>query len=207
MFVITADQVASRRSTDAVGAAVSELAGLRELSPVLPPERTVGDELQLVVATGAEALRVILLLTRTGIWSVGCGVGAVRTPLAPSARESSGEAFFAARTAVERAKGRPTRFALERDGGADAAGAEALVDLLLALRARRSPEGWEVHDELATGASQAEAARRLSVTPQAVSSRARTADLRLERAALGPLERLLDDLDPASDGRTERTSS
>lgn len=194
MYVITADQVDSRESDDLVESALDQLS-TRDLDLVLPAERTVGDELQLLLARAADTLDVILALTRTGQWSVGCGVGDVREPLPASIREASGTAFVAARDAIERAKKSPTRFALThaRD---PAAGndAEALVDLMLALRARRSGGGWDVHDLLETGITQAEAAGRLGISPQAVSGRARAADLKIEYAARAPLTRLLENL-------------
>ena len=80
MFVITADQVDSRSHEDLVTEALHQLAD-SAVDPVLPADRTVGDELQLLLADGAEALGVILQLSRTGQWSVGCGIGAVNAPL------------------------------------------------------------------------------------------------------------------------------
>lgn len=203
MFVITADQVDSRSGADLVAGAI-EAINTGPVRPVLDAARTVGDELQVLVASGADALAVILQLTRSGRWSVGCGTGGVAAPLPRNIREATGPAFIAARRAVERAKKRPTRFALEQESGAAAAAdATAMVDLLLALRARRSPEGWELHDLLESGLSQADAASRLDITPQAVSLRARAAELRVERAAREPLARIFDrvaNVEPAGKG-------
>lgn len=194
MFVITADQVGSRSGTDLVATAI-EAINDGPARPVLAAERTVGDELQVLVENGDDALTIILRLARTERWSIGCGAGEVATPLPRDIREATGPAFIAARNAVERAKKRPTRFALEQDPGTQAAAdAEALLDLLLVVRSRRSPEGWEVHDLLEAGLSQAEAAARLDITPQAVSLRARAAELRAESAAREPLVRILDRL-------------
>ncbi|HRN29989.1 MAG TPA: DNA-binding protein, partial [Terrimesophilobacter sp.] len=191
LFVITADQVDSRDSDDLVAETLDALARGHTLP--LPAERTVGDELQLLTASATEAFSIILDLTRSGRWSVGCGVGGVRTPLPASIREASGPAFIAARDAVDRAKKAPTRFALSHERAKHlTADAEALIDLLLALRSRRTDEGWQVHDLLETGRTQAEAATALGISPQAVSDRARTADLRIEAAARDPLVRLLD---------------
>lgn len=193
-FAITADQIESRENPDLVGDALEHLnAGRHSLT--LPAERTVGDELQLLTPSPSDALAVILHLTRDGHWSVGCGIGPVRAPLPPSVREASGGALIAARDAVERAKKSPTRFALTHSTGVTLArDTEALIDLLLALRARRSDEGWQVHDLLDTGGTQAEAAAALGISPQAVSDRARAADLRVESAARAPLVRLLSTL-------------
>jgi hypothetical protein len=206
MFVITADQVDSRSTLDRVAAMIEDL-NTGDVQPVLPADRTAGDELQLLVADAADALTIILQLTRTGQWSVGCGAGAVNTPLPGNIREATGPAFIAARRAVDRAKKRPTRFALETEPATtQAADGEALVDLLLALRARRTAEGWELHDLLeGTTLTQADAAARLGISPQAVSLRAKAGELRTEQAARGPLTRMLaelDSVDPnASGGR------
>lgn len=195
MFVLTADQVDSRSSADRVAAMIDAL-NSGPVHPVLAADRTAGDELQILVAGGADALALILHLTRTGQWSVGCGAGAVNSPLPGNIREATGDAFIAARRAVDRAKKRPTRFALETEPATPhAADGEALIDLLLALRARRSPEGWELHDILdGTDLTQADAAQRLGISPQAVSLRARAGELRTEQAALEPLARILDQL-------------
>jgi hypothetical protein len=196
MFVITADQVSSRTTADRVGDTlrrVNEAFGDR-LS--LPADRTAGDELQMLVAAGADALEACLTLDRESGWSIGVGVGSVNLPLPTGVRESAGDAFIAARAAVDRAKRRSTRFAIEHEHSPDAAAdVEALVDLLLILRSRRSSEGWELHDLLGSGGTQAEAAARLGITPQAASKRAQAAGLRAERAATAPLARLLDRLD------------
>jgi hypothetical protein len=196
VIVVTADQVGSRENADLVGAMVGRLNDDLADQLVLPADRTAGDELQLLVSSGAAALTAILLMSREGVWSIGCGIGRVKQPLGAGIRESSGDAFVAARAAVDRAKKRPTRFALETEPASEPArDAEALLDLLLVLRGRRSAEGWELHDLLTTGATQAQAAARLGITPQAASKRARAAELRAEQAATGALARLLDTLD------------
>jgi hypothetical protein len=198
VIVLTADQVASRENADIVGAMVERLNDELAGALILPADRTAGDELQLIPADGQTALAAVLLMSRQGTWSIGCGIGGAKQPLGPSVRESSGDAFIAARAAIDRAKKRPTRFALETEPASEQArDAEALVDLLLVLRARRSAEGWELHDLLRTGATQAQAAATLGITPQAASKRARAAELRAEQAATGALGRLLDTLDSA----------
>lgn len=189
MFVVTADQINSRQGVDAVRAIIASLSAELGAGLTLPPDRSAGDEVQLLTDDPPTVLRAVLLLTRTRRFSVGLGVGAVRRPLGDSIRESTGEAFIAARTAVGRAKSRPSRFAVE---GAESAGdVEALVDLLLLLRGRRTEEGWQLYDLLVAGLTQAEAAKRLSITPQATSDRARAADLKAEFAATAPLTRLV----------------
>jgi hypothetical protein len=193
MFVITADQVSSRDSVDRVRDALERIN--TQFSLRLAAERTAGDELQLATDDGATALSIVLELTRSGWWSVGCGVGPVDLPLPPSTREASGSAFIAARTAIDRAKKRPTRVAIvsDPDSPASPAGAdlEAVLDLLVLMRERRSSEGWELYDLTIGGLTQAQAAERLGITPQAASKRAQAAQLRAEQAATVALGRLM----------------
>jgi hypothetical protein len=203
MFVITADQVASRTSADLVEPALQaiKLEVGRRLLRV--PSRTVGDELQAVTADPGCALDVVLLLDRLGRWSIGCGVGPVDLPLPRVTRAASGSAFVAAREAVEAAKRRPSRFALRLDEGSKLTRSdlEPLIELLLAVRSRRTEEGWELYDLLVDGSTQNDAAERMRISPQATSQRARTAQIRTEIAAKPALVRLLDEADVASTAR------
>lgn len=204
MFVITADQVDSRSSADLVAAAIESL-NSESVRTVLDADRTAGDELQVLIAHAEDALSVVLLLTRSGQWSVGCGTGSVATPLPRNIREATGGAFVAARRAVDRAKKRQTKFALDVEPAAQSASdAESLIDMILAIRARRSPEGWELHDLMdGKDLTQVEAAGKLGISPQAVSLRARAAELRIEQAALPSLARILDQLDSVEPTKTE----
>lgn len=192
--MITADQVGSRRGPDLVDDALAAIRRHVGERLALPPDRTAGDEIQAMTAEPAAAFELILLLTRSRQWSVGCGIGAVQTPLPTETRAGTGDAFVLAREAVEAAKGRPTRFAAAVAAGNEltADDVEPLVDLLLTVRARRSDEGWQLGDLISAGLSQNAAAERLGVTPQAVSQRARSAHLRLEKAAIPALVRVLD---------------
>ena len=192
MFVITADQVNSRERPDAVEETITALSSALGERLTLPPDRSAGDEVQLLTEDGSTALDAILRLTRTRGWSVGLGIGGVRRPLGTSIRESTGEAFIAARAAVARAKNKATRFALERDGvGEVTKDTEALIDLLLLLRGRRSEEGWQLYDLRMSAMTQAEAAKRLGISPQAASDRAQAAELKAEFAVTEGLARLL----------------
>ena len=76
---------------------------------------------------------------------------------------------------------------------------EALIDLLLLTRSRRSPEGWELFDLIARGMTQADAAGALGITPQAASQRARAAGIRPEIAATPALAAALSRLDGAGE--------
>ncbi|NHI17576.1 DNA-binding protein [Microbacterium excoecariae] len=197
MFVLTADQHGSRAGRDAVPDAIALTTAAAGAALALPPERTAGDEFQAVFDAAPAALDVALALTRTREWSVGLGVGQVERPLPREVRAARGDAFVAARDAVERAKTAPTRVAVSGPGAADG---EALVRLLVELRDRRSEEGWEVYDLLARGLTQREAAAELGITPSAASRRASAAGLRAEEAAVPALARALGRLDPDAPG-------
>lgn len=211
MFVLTVDQRGSRRGTDAVPGLLAAHPDLvrRGSGVVLPLERTVGDEAQALLDDAALAVDVALRLVRDGRWSVGIGLGAVDEPLPGSTRAASGPAYVRAREAVERAKRRPgdVRVAVvgsaATSGGAGggaasdpASDAEALLGLLGAIVARRTPAGWEVVDRLAAGdATQREVADALGVSQQAVSQRV-LASMWPEEAAARPLAaRLLREAD------------
>lgn len=189
---MTVDQKGSQRRGDAVPellVAVDEWRAARDHEPfVLPMERTVGDEVQGVLADADAVVSLALLLQRRGGWSVGIGAGPVVEPLADRAPASSGEAFVLARTAVERARGRAVSVPLAVDGAQPAAAedAEALLQLLAAVVRRRTPAGWEVVDLMTQVSTQREAAERLGITAQAVSQRLDTA-LWQEEVRLHPL--------------------
>ncbi|MES1169461.1 MAG: DNA-binding protein, partial [Leifsonia sp.] len=117
MFAITADQVGSRNDADLVDdglALVSRVGGDRL---ALPPDRTAGDELQVLTPDAGAALGLVLALARDHHWHVGLGVGEVREPLPDATRAAAGTALIRARDAVESAKKRPTRVAVAVDDG------------------------------------------------------------------------------------------
>ncbi|HEY5224516.1 MAG TPA: DNA-binding protein [Microbacteriaceae bacterium] len=195
MFVITADQVDSRTHEDLAGAARARINREHGSSLLLPADRNAGDEIQMLTDDAATALQLVLELTRNGEWSVGLGLGDVRRPLPAATREASGSAFFAARDAVDDAKKARTRFALRAESTDDhtvnASDAEALIDLLLILRARRTPAGWELYDLVRSGITQQDAATQLSISAPAASARANAAQLKAENAAIPALTKLL----------------
>lgn len=193
MFVITADQVDSRHRADIVDAVIARITERWGAVLPLPVDRTAGDEIQLMVRSGDDALAIVLELTRRGEWSVGSGFGTIATPLPANTREANGAAFVAARAAVDSAKRRDTRFALRGPDGDEtlAADLEAIVDLVLAIRARRSEQGWQLYDLMSPGRTQAQAAHELGITPQAASKRARAATIRMELAAVPAIGRML----------------
>lgn len=191
MFVLTVDQIDSRHRPDGVDAAIARLADRLGDALLAAPERTAGDEFQAAVATPAAALEGALDLARAGTWSVGIGVGTLETPDASSVRAMTGTAFVHARAAVESAKSRPERLAVE--AGPDDRHLDPLVRLLVALRDARSLPGWELFDllESAPRSTLTAAADRLGISAQAASQRARAARLRLDGEARDALVALL----------------
>jgi hypothetical protein len=193
VIVLTIDQRGSRRDRDRVP---DLLARLASLPTVLPFERTVGDEVQGLLDDPESAVDLTLDVLRTGHWSVGLGLGAVRTPLPGSPRQGAGEAFVAARKAVEAAKSRQRAQPVAvRAAGPAAADAEAVLILLASVRARRSVPGWAAVDTMAIAASQDEAAARLGISQQAVSQRLAAACWAEETAVRPTIARLLREAD------------
>ena len=212
MFVITADQKDSRNDRDRALEVIAWLEADYGRAFALPPDQTSGDEIQVMMQDAATALDVILALHRTGRWSVGLGVGRVRTPLPASTRQAAGGAFIGARNAVTRAKKADARFALgaQDDGAPASAGdeslsgyelsgaeVEALITMLLLLRQRRTDEGWEAIELLQQGVPQVEIAAALGISTAAVSQRVKSAMWRVEEAVRPALVRLLQNLDRA----------
>ena len=187
-FVLTVDQRASRRGSDRVAAALDVLA---DVPVVLGFERTAGDEFQGVLDRPAAVVEVLVRLVRAGGWSVGIGAGPVLTPLPDSTRAATGPAFLAARRAVDTAKGRAVRVAVQGADAEAAADAQALATVLALLLQRRSPQAWEAIDLVAAGRTQAEAATALGVSRQAVGQRLSAASHEAELDLHPVLARLL----------------
>ncbi|NHT16223.1 hypothetical protein [Cellulomonas sp. IC4_254] len=204
MWTLTVDQEGSRRVGDRVDALLADLATASPLAGsgpgavVLPFERTVGDEVQAVLADADLVVAVALHLVRTGGWSVGIGAGVVDTPLPSTSRAGSGSAFIHAREAVEAAKSRLRSVPLAvRGPRADlAAEAEGVLTLLGSVVARRTAAGWTVVDRLTPrpggpAARQEDVAAALGISQQAVSARLRAALWAEEVAARPAAARLL----------------
>ena len=208
MFVITADQIDSRNDHDRAREMIARLVAPSPTAFSLPPDQTAGDEIQLLVSEAEPTLDAILALHRSGHWSVGLGVGTVRTPLPPSTRQATGGAFIAARDAVLRAKRTEAHFALGVGHTNDASpGIEALLTMLLLLRQRRTPQGWQAGDLFESGLAQTEIAASLGITTGAVSQRLKAAQYRVEQAARPALVRLLEQLDHGPDRGPNETDT
>ena len=187
-FVLTIDQRGSRRGPDRVAGALDVLA---DVPVVLGFERTAGDEFQGVLDRPAAVVDVLVRLVRAGGWSVGIGAGPVQTPLPESTRAATGPAFLAARRAVDTAKTRTTRLAVQGVDQEAAADAQALATALAVLLQRRSPQAWEAIDLVAAGRTQAEAAAALGISRQAVGQRLAAAAHEVEQDLHPVLARLL----------------
>lgn len=198
MFVVIADQIGSRTDRDRVADLLHRLDARAGDRLALPAERTAGDELQALTADPAAALDIVLECLRGKHFRAGLGIGDVAGELPASIREASGPAFIAGRRAVQKAARTSIHFAA---AGADTAAADAaddvdaLIALLLTGRARWSAQSWELYDLLEQGLTQAAAAERLGITPQAVSKRARAAALAIDAEARRAIARVMDSAD------------
>jgi hypothetical protein len=223
MFVVTADQVGSRTDIDRSAAMQRDMQERFGRRLRLPLDQTAGDELQALTDDPGTALDLVLAFGRDGHWSVGLGVGDVRMPLPDAVRKAAGGAFIAAREAVEAAKRADGRFALRAAApparAADATAPataqapaaqattpvltapelEPLIRLLLLVRDRRSPQGWEAIDLVRDGHSQKHAAAILGISDAAVSQRLKAAVWSVDDEARPGLVRLLAELDRATD--------
>ena len=179
VLVLTVDQRGSRTSADRVPAAVASLAAVPALRPF---EQTVGDEIQGVLDSPAALTEVVEMLLRDDAWHIGIGVGDVESPLPASARSGRGPAYVHARSAVTAAKNSPWHLRVVGDSPV-ARGLETTLWLWAAVLARRTSRGWEVADLAAEGLPYDEVARRLGISPSAVSQRAAAAGIVESRRA------------------------
>lgn len=169
MFVLTIDQAKSRKNDDRVPTVLELLANIPTLARF---ERTVGDEIQGVPRNAAAALAAIRLCVRDGHWHCGLGIGAgnYSQDVHHRSSEATGEAFYAARKAVETSKRRTPSVAAKVPIAPDL---EEHIDALLSLKmhviAQRTPRQWEVIDALQSVGSRANTAELLGISRSAVS--------------------------------------
>jgi len=173
VVVLTIDQRSSRRGPDLVPEALTTLAPVPMLRGF---ERTVGDELQGVLAEPIRLVDVLEPLLRHEEWNIGLGIGAVEEPLPAHARAGRGPAYLHAREAVTAAKTSPWHLRVVADDD-QARHLESALWLWAAVLGRRTPKGWEVADLLEHDLTYDEAARKLGITQSAVSQRARAAGI------------------------------
>lgn len=172
MYAMTIDQRGSRTGEDLVEALLNRLDGESDVPVIRNFERTAGDEVQGLLEDPSAVVHLALELAQTEQWSVGIGVGAVKTPLPASTRAASGPAFEYARTAVEDAKHAGGHICV-RGSHPACEDVDAVLQLLGALTLKRSGAAIEAGNLLAGGATQKEIASRLGITQQAVSARLR----------------------------------
>lgn len=107
---MTIDQQGSRDRSDEVPRLLETLARVETQRGF---ERTIGDEVQGVLDSPEEVVLAVRLLAAQTGWHIGIGVGSVDTPLPTSPAEGRGEAFYAARRAVEAAKTAPAHLVVD----------------------------------------------------------------------------------------------
>ena len=188
-YVLTVDQRASRRGPDRVADALRLLEGT--VPVLLGFERTAGDEFQGVLGDPAGVVDVALRLVRMGGWSIGVGAGPVQTPLPDSTRAGAGQAFLAARRAVDAAKQRPFRLAVRGAVPPEAADAQAVLSALAGLVDRRSEQAWAAIELVEEGRTQSDAAGALGISRQAVGQRLAAGMWELEKELRPTAARLL----------------
>jgi len=108
-----------------------------------------------------------------------------------STRAGAGQAFIAARGAVEAAKRRPVRVAVRGAVAEPAADAQAVLSALAALLERRSDQAWAAIELVEAGRTQVEAAGELGVSRQAVGQRLAAGLWEVERDLRPTAARLL----------------
>ena len=196
MFVLTIDRRASRRDGSAL-----EISALRDEvqralpRPVLGWDVSAGDELQALYDAAA-VLSALLHLADPARWHVGLGIGPVDLPLGDSVRESTGPAFVAARDAVTRAKdhGAPV---VRGNEWAERAG--TVLDLVCAVRARRTDAGARAAALADDGQTQQQMADSLGIAQSSVSRRLAAALWHEEHTVRETLVALLDLADQGRD--------
>lgn len=196
MYVLTVDQQSSRTQPDRVP---ELLRAVEDVSTVLPFVRTVGDEAQAVLDSAPHVVRACIAIARAGQWSIGIGLGEVEHPLPDSSDQARGQAFIAARTAVETAKNSWSPLCVEtattsEDHIKDAQDAQTVLRLMFDLTARATDAQWQVIGALRNtpGASQTQIAEDLNISQQAVSKSLRAARAEGIMEAIDCAERLLD---------------
>ncbi|MGO3063073.1 MAG: MarR family transcriptional regulator [Brevibacterium aurantiacum] len=167
MYVMTIDQRGSRERTDGVPE-VLELLGRVETR--LGFERTIGDEVQGVLDSPEQVTLAVRLLAAQAEWHIGIGIGSVENPLPTSTAEGRGEAFYAARRAVEAAKNAPANLVVDPSAN-HASLAESALRLLIWTFENIRPQSRRYIDRRLDhpDATQNDIAAHFDVSQQAVS--------------------------------------
>jgi hypothetical protein len=168
--VLLLDQRSSRGASDRVSLWAERLNERYSNELTLSFVRTAGDEMQGLTNSSSALIEIVLEAVEDGGWWVGIGIGPVERPLGITSRESSGEAFWLAREALERSKSqRATRpFALRAAQSVSARNLTTCLHVLTFMVLRRTTRQKEVALRAREGLSVAEIAEQWSVTEQAV---------------------------------------
>jgi hypothetical protein len=188
-IVLTIDQQGSRRQRLGVARLVRKLNSEPDIKLRRPFERTVGDELQGVIVDAKSLPGVLRTTTEAGTWWVGIGFGKTGR-LGPTTRESSGPAFYRARDAVQRAKKTPWGVAVSAGRSPAALELEDAISVWVTLLRARTPRGWEAANLRRQGLAEAEIAKRLRITQQAVNQRLHAAFFQQEERGSHLIERI-----------------
>lgn len=178
MYVMTIDQRGSRTRGDEVPGLLRTLQQVRTVREFL---RTIGDEIQGVLDAPEEVATAVRLCAVTGDWHIGVGIGGIEEPLPATSSEARGDAFYAARRAVEAAKSAPANLVVDDESLGDprsgsqmsenAHRAQSSLRLMVRVIGTLRPESRRYIEHRLThpDATQEEIAAHFHVTQQAVS--------------------------------------
>lgn len=170
MYIMTIDQRGSRAHTDAVPGLLETLA---RVETVRDFERTIGDEVQGVLDSAEQVTLAVRLMAAQTRWHIGIGIGPVETPLPTSTAAGRGEAFYAARRAVEAAKNAPAHLVVAGPTSSEDAltlAESALRLMIWTLENIRFPSRRYIEHRLEhPDSTQADIAAHFDVSQQAVS--------------------------------------
>ena len=202
MIVLTIDQQGSRREPDRVPGLLKDLRKIETLSGF---ERTVGDEIQGLVADARQAAAAIRVVLRRGDWHIGIGCGPVDDDVLADIRSGTirtarGPAFIRAREAVEIAKKYPASVAVVGADESASDQAQALLQLIAVVVDGRNDAQREVVELLEHGMNGQEIAAALKISEPSVSRRRRLSNVAEEEAAWPVAIRLLSELDAILEG-------
>lgn len=197
MIVLTMDQQHSRHEADRVPALLEDLDTMETLVGF---ERTVGDEIQGLIANAEKAASVIRLVLRRGGWHIGVGCGPVDDDVLAEIRSGTirtarGPAFIRAREAVETAKKYPVSVAVVGAQEKASAAVQSVLQLIGVVANGRTGAQREVVELLEQGMSGQEIASALKISEPSVSRRRRLSNIAEEEAAWPVVIQLLSDLD------------
>lgn len=203
MIVLTVDQQGSRNDVDRVPQLLERLSGIETMAGF---ERTVGDEIQALVATPEQACAAIRCVLRLGGWHVGVGCGEVDASTldelhSATIRVARGSAFVRAREAVDRAKKYPVSVSVVGPNSGAAASVQAVLQLIGIVVGGRTAAQREVVELLDRGRNGIEIAELLGISEPSVSRRRRLSNVAEEEACWPVAVKLLAELDGQSEAR------